>query len=335
MAKELGKKLTSQKLIPPKSISQATGKNSTKLSSPKITNFMSEDINGRNNKRRRTSDSSPESTDHNKEGDSDEAPHTSTYSPPNKGHSSKKTSVSLATQTPKNKSDWENLDTCVDTFPSVCFQDDADKDESTILPAAIQFWRDVRTSYDNFIRTGLRSAQLEYFQKEKIYPAWAYGWAPLPRYISRVPTELVQLKQNQAKDFIHTLQKCMRDEAINHKIRAKAYQGLVRDVYRDNNPENKYDLDEAERKTNQLLARDLDRYTAETDRFTEKQEALPRLTEVEVAKVTLKGPIQFSKLLANFSTESKKKDEKKDKARNKAAPYPKGKGGRKSANKKY
>ena len=325
-----------------------------KLTSQKITQFMNEKSVTRTNKRRRTSDTSDTevetaNTNNNMAKTSDG---TQTNEPvpgcskapennigiatpsflANYKSSTKNNGTSLATQTPKTKQDWENLENCVDTFPAFSFQDDLDRDDTDILPSAREFWRDVRTAYDSYIRQGLRAAQLQKYHQEKVFPTWAYGWAPLPKYIQKVPVELIELKQKQAKDTMIALEKHLWAEARNSKSRAKAYQNLLKERYGEQEDgEGKYDLAEAEAKSNEVLNRDLKKYTKENDAFTEQQLALPRLEDTEIAKVLLKGPGQFSKLLSNFSSDPKK-DDKKDRPRNKNAPYPKGKGARRGNN---
>ena len=98
---------------------------------------------------------------------------------------------------------------------------------------------------------------------------------------------------------------------------------LVNDAYNDHNTEGKYDLKVADDKMDELLLCDLNKYTRKTDEFTETQMDLPRLRDTEVAKVTLKGPLRFAKMLASFSSDPRKKEEHKEKPRNnRNAPYP-------------
>ena len=230
--------------------------------------------------------------------------------------------VTLGTQTPSSKREWNNLENCIDTFPSSCFQCEDDQDAQAVLPMAREFWRDTRASFDSHMRTDLRASQIQMFREEQLYPSWAFGWGPLPRYINKVPSELIQLRQEQASQMMSAMEDFLRAEAKNAKIKALAYQKLVRDVYKDYNKSGKYDLEEAEAKTRELLCRDLKKYTRDTQEHTMQQRGLPKITATEIGRITLKGPQNFGPLLGHFTKEVRKDE---NGGKNRSGPYNKGK----------
>ena len=240
---------------------------------------------------------------------------------------------SHATQTPKTKGDWARLETCIDTFSSTCFQSWEEKEESIVLPAARDFWRDIRSQNDLNLRQTIRADELDELLDEDILPAWAYGWGPLPRYLGKCPEKLISLRQAQARAVVETLKEHLTEEGEIALVKAQAYKKMVSDIYENHNKDEKYDLQEALDKSKEIVARDFRRYTRDTAMHTAVVKSLPRLGESEIAKISLKGPAAFSQLLSHFDA-GKKQDSSDNEAKPRPGPYQKGRGPQRANNNK-
>jgi hypothetical protein len=221
------------------------------------------------------------------------------------------------TQTPIYDINWDK----VTKITSLSFQSWDDLDKVKILPAAKDFWRDVRSCFNDHIKHDLRASQIQQFMDLELTPTLAYSWGCLPRYMKQTPQCLIDLKVRHAQETMETLKTYMEEESKNARIKGQTFQRLIKEMYEIHNKDNEYKLDEAEEKIRELLGRDLKKLTKDTADITEKQSKLPKLTSKDIGRISIKGPCQFSTLLNQFeeTEDQDKKNNKKNNNRN--APY--------------
>jgi hypothetical protein len=234
----------------------------------------------------------------------------------------------ICTQTPITINDDDNWNKIVDSVLGLSLQEWDDEQDTNILPDAVDFWKSTRNFYDQHMKLDLRASQLQTLLDEEIYPLWSFGWGPLPSYLRNTPQVIADLRQEQAKEMVLTLKDHLQIEAKRAKSKAQAYEKLVSGMYNDQDDKEKFPLADATAKTRELLGRDLKKYTSETAEFTRESRTLPKLTKVDIGKVCLRGPCNYSTMLQGFEPKSTRTSTKiKNKATTNAEPYPaKGRG---------